>query len=411
MNARTPVQSLHPWPALRMLITGSAVKQRGRLSQALETLRFPVVAEWANDAQHALDILEDAPRFDIVFCDVSSEIDGAEFLYHAAAHKPSAFVLLSAGGPDRVQSASILVQRHGARLLGVLELPLRAEQLQALLKRYRESSAPREDSFSAPRSRDWTTQQLLRGLERSEFIPYFQPKVDLQSGRRNCVEILARWRHPEFGILQPDEFIGPMEREGLIDRLTASLLVQSLDLAGTYERRGWQFGMAINVSPLTLEDSGVPRRMYSMVKQHGIPTERITIEVTETATANDMSTVMESLARMRMLGFEISVDDFGTGYSSLEMLNQVPFTELKIDRSFVAGLTAGDDKAGAIVTTIMQLAKRLGLRTVAEGIETRSQLAVIRRLGCTTGQGYLLGKPMPPAGFVADCLQEQAFAA
>jgi len=397
---------------IRLLIAGDAIEYSHTISTALAGLTFPVQCTWAAETSHALTMLATSPQFDVVICAVGASAGGGEFLYQAAAHHPSAFVLLSAGGAGCAESAAILVQRRGSQLLGALALPLQAGQLVAVLTKFRRQRADdcADARHSAP-SRVWTPDRLLRGIEQREFVPYFQPKVDLRTGQRNCVEILARWRHPELGILEPDEFIGPLEREGLIGKLTASLFMQSLDVAGQYARRGMQFGMAINVSPMTLEDSRVPLGLYSMVQQYGIPAGHITIEVTETASAQDFSAVMESLARLRMLGFEISVDDFGTGYSSLEMLKHVPFTELKIDRSFVAGLTCGDRKAGAIVTSIMQLARRLRLRTVAEGIETRPQLAQLRRLGCTTGQGYLFGKPVPPAGYVRDNIEECALAA
>lgn len=242
----------------------------------------------------------------------------------------------------------------------------------------------------------WTRQELVTALDREQFVPFYQPKIDLRTGLPNGVEILGRWRHPDLGILMPDEFIELMERHDLIGRLTECLLLQSLSFAREHEVAGEDIGFAINVSPVTLRDTRTPGRMHGLLKEFGLCAGQFTIEVTETAPSDSCAPVLESLTRLRMYGFQIAVDDFGTGYSSLKLLSGMPFTELKIDRSFVAGARC-KAKSAAILESIMYLAGKLRLRTVAEGIETGDDIDFLRSLGCDTGQGFLLGRPMPQA--------------
>ncbi len=189
-----------------------------------------------------------------------------------------------------------------------------------------------------------------------------------------------------------------MEQEGLIDRLTETIFRQSLACARRWEEEeeGGALPMALNISPLTLQNIGTPERILSMCNEYGIAPELITIEVTETAVAKNPRNMLETVTRLRINGFKISVDDFGTGYSSLQQLSEIPFTELKIDRSFVAGM-AHSAKSRAILETIMQLAAALKLRTVAEGIETAAELALMRGLGAVSGQGYLFARAMSAA--------------
>lgn len=244
-----------------------------------------------------------------------------------------------------------------------------------------------------PSPHRWSRDELLSAIQGNQFVPYFQPKVDLASGLPVCSETLARWNHPELGVLPPDQFIGVMEQENLIDQFTDKLLHQVFAHAKGVFACGRRTGIAINISPITLGNPSMANHICSLVKAYGIASERITIEVTETACTRNFNRLLSSLTRLRMQGFGISADDFGTGYSSLEELNRMPFTEIKIDRMFVAGI-ANSQKSEAILEFVVQLAARLNLQTVAEGIETEGELDFVRSLGCSLGQGYYLGSPM-----------------
>jgi EAL domain-containing protein (putative c-di-GMP-specific phosphodiesterase class I) len=238
----------------------------------------------------------------------------------------------------------------------------------------------------------WNKDDLTTAIRRKEFVPFFQPKIDLTTGMSSCVEMLTRWDHPEWGILPPSQFINLIERAGLIDQFTDSLLRQSLASAANHAVKG-EIGMAINFSTLTLQDPQAPRRICSLVREYGISFDQITIEVTESSTPENLTSVVKSLTFLRSQGFKISIDDFGTGYSSLKLLSRIPFTELKIDQMFIAGIPE-NRKLTSILESIVHLAETLALSTVAEGIETKTQFDFIRTLGCNFAQGFYLGVPV-----------------
>lgn len=245
--------------------------------------------------------------------------------------------------------------------------------------------------------RHWTKEELAAAIRRNQFIPFFQPKIDLATGISSCVEILARWDHPELGILPPSQFISRIESEGLIDQFTYSLLRHALERGSDNFAKVREVGMAINVSWLTLQDPQFPYRICTLVSEYGFSFERITLEVTESAIPISYSAAIESLSMLRALGFKISIDDFGTGYSSLKLLSKAPFTELKIDKMFIADIPE-NRKLTEILEAIVHLAKKLGLRIVAEGIETKKQLDVVRTLGCNVAQGFYFGNAMKNIG-------------
>lgn len=256
--------------------------------------------------------------------------------------------------------------------------------------------------FSANNSFDqqWSRHELLAAIQDKQFVPYFQPKIDLVTGLPVCCEILARWMHPDLGILPPSQFIELMEQMDLIDQLTDSLLHQVLACAQDSSVINRDIGFAINISPITLGKPHMANHIGALVKSYGIACERITIEVTETACSKDFEVMLAALVRLRMQGFGISADDFGIGYSSLQELSRMPFSEIKIDRMFVGGIT-DNRKSQAILEFVVQLADRLQMRTVAEGIETKCELEYIQSLGCSQGQGFYLANPMTYQDFQA----------
>lgn len=379
---------------LSLLVIDPHTRRNARFATAAAATGLLPRCTYTSDPGHALRLLRHG-NYDAIVCDIAAASGATEFIYHATALAPAPFILLADEDDARVQGAEILMRTRGAKLLGVISDAVPLERLRAMLAAARQSEVSTHHAEQTRKPRTWSAAELEHGLDHDQFIPYFQPKVNLRTGRSCCVEVLARWAHPELGILPPQEFIEPMEKLGLIDRLTLSLLSQSLQHAEGRRHGDAALGLAINVSPVSLDDETLPHRIIDLTKKHGMSPDRLTIEVTETASTADKAVMLESLARLRMLGFPISVDDFGIGYSSLEMLSQVPFTELKIDRSFVCAAGNGDGKARTILESILHMATCLNLNTVAEGIENQAQLELIRRLGCTTGQGYLFGRPLP----------------
>lgn len=240
----------------------------------------------------------------------------------------------------------------------------------------------------------WSRDELNSALQCNQFVPYFQPQIDLATGAPVCMEALARWNHPDLGTIQPSEFVQQMEEGELIDDLTLRLLDQTLNSIQQLNLIKRGIGFAINVSPLTLQNIEACKNICSLVSKYGICPRMITIEVTETACNVNSRQSLASLNLFRLYGFNLSADDFGIGYSSLQELNRMPFTEIKIDRMFVAGISL-NAKAEAILEAIVSLACKLKMRTVAEGIERVDELRFVESLGCDLGQGYFFGAPMP----------------
>lgn len=234
-------------------------------------------------------------------------------------------------------------------------------------------------------------QEIERAIARGEFLPYFQPLVHLRTGELHGFELLARWHHRRRGWIQPDEFIPIAERDGWIGPMTHSLLRQAFRAMRETPAR---IRLSINISPVQLHDSTLPDQIGAIAAESNFPLNRITVEITETAFANDLDRARETVEALQSRGCRLALDDFGTGYSSLTQLHALPFDELKVDRSFVNNMTERRDSR-KIVAAVVGLGQSLGLTTTAEGVETHEQAEKLRWMGCDLCQGWLFGEAMP----------------
>ena len=236
-----------------------------------------------------------------------------------------------------------------------------------------------------------------------QFALHYQSKVDLATGAVVSAEALVRWHHPTLGTLSPDSFIPLAEATGLIDKLTMHLVTAALTECTTWRRRGHAVTVAVNLSARNLANAMVIEHIADTITATGAQAEWLILEITESSVMEDPEKAVAALAKFAELGVCLSLDDFGTGYSSLSCLQRLPVTELKIDRSFVSGLTE-DEPAGnaaALFRSITTLGASLSMRIVAEGIETRAQLDAVTTLGCQIGQGYLISRPLASTAFQA----------
>ena len=236
--------------------------------------------------------------------------------------------------------------------------------------------------------------QLRRALEHDELRVFYQPKVVLGDGAVVGVEALVRWQHPELGMLSPDDFVPLAEQTGLVRPLTAVVLRVALRQCREWLDAGRHMSVAVNLSARGLDDAMLPVLVDELLAAAGVPPSALTLEITETSVMSDVARTLPLLQRLADLGVALSVDDFGTGYSSLAYLRRLPVTEVKIDKSFVQdmGTDAGD---AAIVETIVGLARHLGLRVVAEGVEDELSRERLVNMGCDLAQGYLISRPLP----------------
>jgi EAL domain-containing protein (putative c-di-GMP-specific phosphodiesterase class I) len=235
--------------------------------------------------------------------------------------------------------------------------------------------------------------ELARAIANDELRLDYQPKVDVRSGGVTGVEALVRWQHPTRGRLGPDSFIPLAEQSGLISDLTRWVMSTAVDQWRRWQAIGLEISIAINFSARNLDEIDSPDVLERLCRSVDVPCSQFIIEITESAAASDEIKMMDIATRLRLKGFRISIDDFGTGYSSLVQLQRLPFSEMKVDKSFVLQCTAASESL-IIVKSIVDLAHNLNLKVVAEGVETLEVLEQLRRLGCDLAQGYYIGRPM-----------------
>jgi EAL domain-containing protein (putative c-di-GMP-specific phosphodiesterase class I) len=236
--------------------------------------------------------------------------------------------------------------------------------------------------------------ELRTALTSGGITVHVQPQGLLATGQVVAVEALVRWNHPQLGAVSPEEFIPVAERSGLIGPLTTRVLDDALAASARWRAAGHDLGIAVNLSARSLHDADLVEEVTRLLARHGVPSDRLTLEVTEGSVMTDPARAIALLHQLRDLGVRLSVDDFGTGYSSLSYLKRLPVHEVKIDRSFVTGLRTGGEDV-AIVRAIVDLGRHLGLEVVAEGVEDTETWDLLAGMGCDIVQGWQLGRPMP----------------
>jgi EAL domain-containing protein (putative c-di-GMP-specific phosphodiesterase class I) len=236
--------------------------------------------------------------------------------------------------------------------------------------------------------------ELRHALDHAELVLYYQPKVDIDSGALVGVEALVRWQHPTRGLLLPGQFIAVAEGSTLIHRLTTTVLDQALLFCRGCLDRGLRLPVAVNVSTRNLYSPDFPSTIANRLAHAGVPADMLTIELTEGSVMSYPDLAQHILQQVREMGVRLSVDDYGTGYSSLSYLKNLPVHELKIDQSFVAGMTRNPQDA-IIVQSAIHLGHDLGMSVVAEGVENEDTLTALKHLGVDIAQGFHIGRPMP----------------
>ena len=320
------------------------------------------------------------------------DMDGLVLMRHLAQRGFAAsFILLSGATDEILSSAAGLAQALHLDLLGVLSKPCAPERLSAMLA----ARQPRSTGLSAQRIGEvLTPQRLAQGLAGGEFVPWYQPKVDIHTHKTVSVEALARWPVESGGMIGPAHFVPAIEGAGLSDQLFFAIARAVLADLALWRTQGILITAAINMSMDTALNLTMPEQLLQLVRASGLHPADLIIEVTESKLMVERSLAMETLTRLSRMGFVLSIDDFGTGYSSLVQLVDLPFKELKIDGSFVQRANT-ERKAEAILRISVTIGLTLGMGVVAEGVETAEQMEFLRGCGATVVQGYHLARPMP----------------
>ncbi len=360
----------------------------------------------AEDGKQALDLLYDrSQEFDFILTDLNMpKLDGVQFFrYMKKCNYDGPFAILSGEDQAVLRTAERLARSHDLNLIGALTKPFNPNELEGLLTALKPKSANGGSSSNIR----VTPNDVEAAIEAGQIVPYYQPKVDVPGGETKSAECLARWIHPKLGLIPPDVFIPIAEEYGLILKLTDAMLTRMIEDALVWDRYGIKVSYALNLSATILEDLDFPDHVANVIDSAGLQRTRFTFEITESQILHNKSAALEVVTRLRLLGFSISIDDFGTGYSNLENLREFPFSELKIDRSFIQNADT-DPFAKTCVETSVSLGKNLGLKIVAEGVETAGHLKLAAKAGVDQIQGYYFSKPLPPEGFMRWCLDHPA---
>ncbi len=347
----------------------------------------------ATGGEEALECLRTSvARIGLVVCDLQMPgVDGMALLRRIGEAGYNPAVIISSGSdPAILRSVELMVKAFGLTVLGSVSKPVKPASLERLLHLYRDAPI----TISDAREVALMPVDLERGLANGEFVPYFQPKVDLVTGALAGVEALARWIHPVHGELCPETFLPLIESERKMAQLTQVILTAAVKHVAEWRRQGWSFTMSVNLSLSALDNRFFCEDFKALLDPVGLEPRDFTFEVLETAAMTDVGRTLETMARLRLNGFGLAIDDFGTGFSSLEQLSTIPFTELKIDRSFVHGASQSP-RLAAVVRSCIDLAHRLNLRVVAEGVESLDDWQFLVGAGANEAQGYFIAKPMP----------------
>lgn len=346
------------------------------------------------DPVEALDCIEESGNdaFDLVFCDLQMPgVDGIAFQRRLVTSHFGGQLVLFSGEDDRtMQAAASLAKRQNLRLLGILKKPVNIDALRKILV----SAAPALQADAGASCKTYPPEDLMRALGNDEFVNYYQPKVLLSDGRPIEAECLVRWRHPTDGMVFPDQFIPVAEEHGLIDALTHAVLRKALHQSAKWRDMGLSLKVAVNISMDNLSTLDFPEQVMAALKTAEMPAESLILEVTESRLMEDPVAVLDILTRLRLKRVRLSIDDFGVGHSSLSQLRDLPFDEIKIDRSFVHGAHASPQKR-AILQASIDMGRQLGMQTIAEGVEDIEDWNLLKELGCDLVQGYFCARPMP----------------
>ena len=322
-------------------------------------------------------------------------MDGLELIRHLAALPCGArLIVFGAQAANLMFSVETMAQAYGIDLLGTMTEPLSAPLLASLLEQF----SPPQPLVSRPPGPTFSFAEVGLGLKARQFEPFFQPKIELETGQVKGLEAFARWRHPEHGVLGPSSFIDALEQHKRIDLLDWTMIEKSIERCRAFHDKAIPISISINLARETLAHPAFMQQIASCVSRHRMMPEYITFELPESSVLTTDPHFLERLLRLRMAGYGLAIDDYGTGRSNLQLLARIPFSELKIDRSFVDG--ASKKRAlGTVLGSCLGLARSLERMSVAVGVETKQDWDFLQGLGCTYAQGFHIAMPMDAAAF------------
>ena len=371
------------------------------LTRQLAELGVEAVTYSENSVAALSVVIEDAAGTDLLFLDLNMPgLDGVEFMRELAAISFDGAVILISGEDEKILAAAErLALSERLNVAGRLSKPVTLEQLQTVLARVPATRTTTRPDKVAP-TRRVSASELRKGIEAGELVNHYQPQVAFADGRLVGVEALVRWRRASGEMVYPDRFIPLAESSGIIRDLTWAVARAALADAREWFAAGHAVRLSLNITMQDLTALDFPDRLTELCDEFGIPCDHVVVEITESRLTEDWQKTLDVATRLRLRRIGLAIDDYGTGYSTLSQLRDLPFDELKLDRSFIHG--AGDATTlQAIVAPHLDMANNLGIRVVAEGIEDQDDWTYMSRSGCSLGQGYLMGRPMPGNDLIA----------
>jgi EAL domain-containing protein (putative c-di-GMP-specific phosphodiesterase class I) len=350
----------------------------------------------AEDGEQAIVFLSNNRHTEVVILDLEMPgLDGVQVMQEMVRLGLEPAVIV-ASSRDSVLLSVVenMGKSLGVNLLGVLQKPVRLEQLATCLSRIGALQKRLAQPAQAEQGPQLSEEDIAIALREQQFVAYFQPQVALHEGRLCGVEALIRWKHPQHGLLMPGQFIELIERSPYMGEVSLAMLDMSLQQCRHWHAEGMMLNVSINLSATSLADSTLANQIIARVATSGIEPRFIMLEITESTLMTDLGATLGTLACLRLKGFGLSIDDYGTGFSGMLQLSRVPCTELKVDRAFVNG-ASNSLHLRIMLESALDIARKLNLKVVAEGVETREDWLLLRTLECNEAQGYFIAKPMP----------------
>jgi EAL domain-containing protein (putative c-di-GMP-specific phosphodiesterase class I)/FixJ family two-component response regulator len=357
----------------------------------LQNLGYSQLATASSAKEALLQLEHDPGSAELIVCDLDMpDVDGIEFLQNLSASPFRGSVILLSGVSARVMhTVQKLLGDTKLTILGALTKPASRDAIRALLECWR----PPVAESAKKKGLLFSVEELYAANRDRQWVVHYQPQISLRNAELVGMEALVRWNHPVHGLVYPDSFIPQAEACGAIQGLTKRVMQQALAQQVHWRCGGINVQVAVNISMECLQAPEFWRQLGSLVRNASVAPSDVCLEITETQLMSSSPTPLENLVRLRMQQFALSIDDFGVGHSSLAQLRDVPFTELKVDRGFVSGA-----RHNQIIRPILEgsigIAKRMDMKSVAEGVETEDDWRLVRELGCDVAQGYFIARPM-----------------
>jgi len=345
------------------------------------------------DSKDFLEVAADCDADDILILDLQMPgMDGVEVMRHLASRNITlSLILISGHDASVLASAEKLCKAHGMKIIASISKPVHIDLLLRTIQDHAGLGGIESINKSALRKDDLV--QYQRAIEQKRLQLQFQPQIDIASGKLCGLEALVRMRDADNRDLDISKAIPVIECTESMTLLTDWVLAEAIGQLSAWQKKRFEVPVSVNLSATDITCLSLPETMLSLLDRYSLDPSMITLELTETALMDELSKSLDTLTRLRLKGIGLSIDDFGTGYSSLSQLHRAPFTELKIDRSFVSHMNVDMEARGNVKTCIM-LGHELNLKVVAEGVESREHLELLKAYGCDVAQGYYVSRPM-----------------